>query len=89
MPTFAKLTSTTTHEFYEEDAGTNYAQARYLLYYLQERGLLVRYYQEFLANHDKDPTGYETLKRVLGLTQRDMPSFERDWATWVLRLRFP
>jgi len=89
VPTFAALTSTTTHEFYEEDAGTNYAQARYLLYYLQERGLLVRYYRQFHANQDKDPTGYESLKKILGLTQRDMPAFERDWASWVLRLRFP
>jgi hypothetical protein len=34
MPTFETLCSTTTREFYKEDPGTNYAQARYLLYYL-------------------------------------------------------
>jgi hypothetical protein len=89
VPTFKALTSTTTNEFYADDRGTNYAQARYLLYYLQERGLLVRYYHQFFANQAKDPTGYETLKKVLGLTQRDMPAFEREWATYVLALRFP
>ncbi len=89
VPTFETLTSTTSDEFYGEDSGTNYAQARYLLYYLQERGLLVRYYREFHANRDSDPTGYETLTKILGLTQRDMRKFERDWARYVLGLRFP
>ncbi|MBW2256623.1 MAG: C39 family peptidase [Deltaproteobacteria bacterium] len=49
VPSFRFLTHTTTHEFYEEDPGTNYAQARYLLYYLQEKGLLVEYYRAFHA----------------------------------------
>jgi len=89
VPTFERLTSTTTNEFYEKDPGTNYAQARYLLYYLQEKGLLVRYYRRFHANRERDPTGYQTLKDVLGLTQRDIPGFERDWARYVLALRFP
>jgi hypothetical protein len=89
VPSFEHLTSTTTEEFYERDPGTNYAQARYLLYYLQESGLLVRYYREFLANRERDPTGYETLQGVLGRTRRDMPAFQREWAEYVLKLRFP
>ncbi len=40
VPTFGILCSTTTHQFYRADPGTNYAQARYLCYYLQEKGLL-------------------------------------------------
>ena len=47
MPTFKELCSTTTREFYGRDPGTNYSQARYLCYYLQEHGLLVKYYHEF------------------------------------------
>ena len=39
MPSFKELTAMTSGEFYNEDRGTNYAQARYLCYYLQERGL--------------------------------------------------
>ena len=30
-----------------------YAQARYLCYYLQEKGLLQKYYKEFVANQAK------------------------------------
>jgi hypothetical protein len=73
--------------FYERDPGTNYAEARYLLYYLQHKGLLVRFYREFRANRDKDPTGYETLRRVLG--ESDMEAFQRRWEAFVADLVFP
>ncbi|HEX3101003.1 MAG TPA: hypothetical protein VHQ01_04390, partial [Pyrinomonadaceae bacterium] len=39
VPTFKALTSMSNREFYREDTGTNYSQARYLCYYLQEKGL--------------------------------------------------
>ena len=41
-----------------DDRGTNYAQARYLCYYLQEHGLLDHFYRDFLARQAQDPTGY-------------------------------
>jgi len=87
VPSFEALTSTTRHQFYEDDPGTNYAQARYLLYYLQEKELLVRYYRELVANRNRDPTGYRTLRRVL--EEKDMTAFQRRWEELVLRLRFP
>jgi hypothetical protein len=86
MPTFETLCGTTTREFYNEDPGTNYAQARYLLYYLQEEGLLEKYYHEFRRSAKDDPTGYETLKRVLG--EEDMEAFQKKWTEYVLGLRF-
>ncbi|MBN2296428.1 MAG: C39 family peptidase [Pirellulales bacterium] len=87
VPSFKTLTSTSTHEFYEEDPGTNYAQARYLCYYLQEHDLLEKFYHSFYAKRKTDPTGYETLKEILG--RRDMAKFKRDWESYVLELRFP
>jgi hypothetical protein len=87
VPTFEKLTATNDRQFYREDSGTNYAQARYLLLYLQERGLLRRFYEEFATGHRADPTGYRTLARVLG--SPDMARFQRDWSAWVLGLKFP
>lgn len=86
VPTFKALTSMTDREFYREDTGTNYAQARYLFYYLQEKNLLVKYYKEFTANVKTDPTGYKTLGRVLG--ERDMAAFQRRWEAFVMKLRF-
>jgi len=86
-PSFKDLTATTTHQFYHMDKGTNYAQARYLCYWLQEEGLLVKFYHAFVAARKDDPTGYETLKRILGET--DMDAFKKRWEAWVLTLRFP
>lgn len=86
VPSFKTLCSTTDHEFYREDPGTNYSQARYLCYYLQEKGLLGRFYREFVKAHENDAGGYETLKKVLGVT--DMDQFKADWEKWVLALRF-
>ena len=71
-------------DFYGDTQGVNYAQSRYLLYYLQEKGLLLTFYKQFQANRKTDPTGYETLKAVLGET--DMHQFQRKWEKYVLDL---
>jgi hypothetical protein len=86
LPSFKTLCSTTSEEFYEKDKGSNYAQARYLCYYLQQKGLLQKFYRRFYANRKDDPTGYETLQDVLG--QPDMAEFQKEWETYVLKLRF-
>lgn len=86
VPSFAVLTSTNDAQFYEQDPGSNYAQARYLLYYLQEKGLLRDYYRRFHENAERDPTGYQTLKELLG--QPDMDAFFTVWRDYVLELEF-
>lgn len=86
VPTFRKLTSTTDAQFYDDDTGVHYAEARYLLYYLQQRGLLERFYKEFALHHATDPTGYATLMRVLG--NPDPVAFRKTWERFVMRLRF-
>jgi hypothetical protein len=70
--------------FYDDDRGTNYAQARYLCYYLQERGLLVRFYRDFFKARAADTTGFDTLQHVLGET--DMDAFQKKWEKFVLEL---
>ncbi|HTY87578.1 MAG TPA: hypothetical protein VMB80_08950 [Candidatus Acidoferrum sp.] len=88
---FRRLTSMSAGEFYGDEGSTNYyayyAQARYLCYYLQEKGLLKTYYREFSANVKQDPTGYETLQRVLRTS--DMEKFKQQWEDFVLQLRKP
>ena len=85
LPSFKTLCGTTTREFYK-DAGTNYAQARYLCYYLQERDLLIDYYKAFRKNSLTDPGGYETLKEIL--KREDMDTFQDEWEQYVSKLRF-
>jgi hypothetical protein len=87
IPSFEKLTATTSHQFYSEDCGTNYSQARYLCYYLQEHKLLVKFYNAFVSNHQDDPTGYKTLQDVLGTD--DMEAFTKKWEAFVSELTFP
>ena len=87
LQSFSSLMSTTQNEFYEADPGTHYAQARYLLYYLQERGLLVRYYHHFVAHQAQDATGQASLREILG--ESDLAEFQKRWEPWVLGLRFP
>ncbi|HUQ34135.1 MAG TPA: hypothetical protein VM095_18585 [Pyrinomonadaceae bacterium] len=84
VPSFKTLTATTTSAFYNQDKGTNYGQARYLCYYLQERGLLVKFYKEFYANRRDDPTGYKTLQSILN--EPDMEAFQKKWEKFVLGL---
>lgn len=81
---FKELTALNADDFYTKETGTNYAQARYLLYYLQERGLLTRFYREFLANRATDPTGFDTLKKTLGV--EDLDAFRKEWEKFVLGL---
>lgn len=87
VPSFPSLCATTDRQFYEQDKGTNYAQARYLCYYLQEHGLLGKFYHQFRANSARDPSGCQTLQEILG--RPDMDAFKRQWEAWVLELTFP
>lgn len=87
LPSFYDLLGTTSDEFYSSRRGDNYAQARYLCYYLQERGLLVDFYHEFYRNRQKDPSGVETLKKILG--ENDLKAFQVKWEKFVAKLRFP
>jgi hypothetical protein len=90
VPEFSELCGTTTDQFYGEDKGTNYAQARYLCYYLQEKGLLQKFYREFFRNREKDPSGYETLKRILELKdEKAAREFKKQWEEFVMGLKFP
>jgi hypothetical protein len=85
VPTFRKLMSLDTSAFYDDARGTHYGSSRYLCYYLQQRGLLVKFYREFYAHQKEDPTGYKTLQRIL--RTRDMNAFQRRWEKYVLGLK--
>jgi hypothetical protein len=84
VPPLRTLCATTSDQFYHKDRGTNYSQTRYLCYYLQEHGLLRKFYHAFRARCEQDPTGYGTLKQILG--EDDMDAFQQQWQAWVLAL---
>ena len=87
VPALSEIASMGEWKFYGDDSGTHYASSRYLLYYLQEQGLLRRYFQAFLRYRSEDESGWRALKEVLG--ESDMVAFQRRWERYVLTLSFP
>lgn len=85
VPSFKTLMAMDVGAFYNDGRGTNYAQSRYLCYYLQERKLLVKFYREFVSRQKTDPTGFESLQKVLA--ESDMDAFKIKWESFVLGLK--
>ena len=84
VPSFRDLTRLTGRAFYQGHHSLNYAQARYLLYALQEGGLLVPYYRAMTARLGSDPTGYAALVQVVG--ESDLTRFQGRWEAEMLKL---
>lgn len=84
VPAFKTLTALDSNAFYNEDKGVNYAQARYLCYYLQEQGVLVKFYREFHAQQKDDASGFKALQKTLA--EPDMDAFKTKWEKFVLGL---
>jgi hypothetical protein len=82
LPDLATLLATSSAEFYAAEYDS-YAYARYLMAYLQERGVLVDFYRRFRDDPD-DATGAATLRAVLGVDE--LAAIEPAWRRWVLGL---
>lgn len=83
VPSFRALTALDHEGFYDDDTGVHYAAARYLVYWLQEKGLLHAFIAKALAQKSKDPTAYRALEEVLGQSpERARP----EWETFVKAL---
>ena len=82
------LITMTNDEFRGDNESLNYANARYLCFYLQERDLLARFYKASREAHKDgtDTTGWDTFRLVI-----DEPpdEFEKKWHAWVRTLRWP
>lgn len=82
LPALSKLLATSRDEFYEADYDS-YAYARYLLLYLQDHGVLTKFYKAFVAD-ETDLTGKAALEATLGET---LEAFEPKWRKWAAALR--
>jgi hypothetical protein len=81
LPPLAQLVATTRDEFYAASWDA-YAQARYLIYYLQEHAKLKAFYDAALADkHDK--THKAALESVLG---ESLEKFDPAWQKWVMKV---
>lgn len=77
------LVNTSDDEFYGENSGFYYAQARYLCYYLQENGLLKKFYKTFRERFNEDNTGKIFLEEILNT---DLKSFDAEFKKFILSL---
>jgi len=84
VPTLEGLVRTA--HFRGPGEGVRYAYARYFCLYLQERGLLGRFYRRFRDHHAEDPTGERSLQVVLG--NRPLQHVHRDFLAWVQGLDY-
>lgn len=67
-----------------EHEAVDYAHARYLCLFLQERGLLSAYYRKLRFAHDRDPTGAETLQELLNAGS--LAEIDREFRAWAAGL---
>jgi hypothetical protein len=79
------LVKTNEDEFYGDGSEFNYAQARYLCMYLQEKGLLKKYYKAFRDNYSNDNTGKITLEKIAG---KNLNELDKDYVEWVKTLKY-
>ena len=89
-PSFAELLSSDAVTFYGEERGTNYAQARYLLYFFQEQGVLVELWRRLVAGGAQEDGGLRVLAAMAErLGYADLGAFRRAWESFVLGVRYP
>lgn len=89
----------TARDFRGELEGLNYAQARYFVMYMQQRGLLRGFYREYRTLHEKEaaarregedvPEAPLDVRVVEGLFEREIDEVDADWRKWSAELRFP
>lgn len=80
-----RLMKTNWEEFYGDGSDVNYAQARYLCMYLQEKGLLKKYYQNFRDTYSEDNTGITQIEKITG---KSISQLDADYVAWVKTLKY-
>lgn len=84
VPKLSTLIATSDEAFYGDETGVHYAMARYLCFWLQERGLLIRFVQRAQALKGEDGSGARALEEVLG---GPPDTFQGEWQKFVLGLK--
>jgi hypothetical protein len=80
-----KLVKTDSDEFYGSRSDVNYSQARYLCLYLQENGLLKKFYKSFRDTYKDDNTGKTQLEKVTG---KSITELDADYVSWAKTLKY-
>ncbi len=82
-PSFERVGAADRSSFNGNEGGLLYATARYLLYWLQEKGVLVRYFHAFRDRFSADSSGMRILSDLLA---QPLPELRREWERYVSEL---
>ena len=63
-----------------------YAQSRYVMLYLHQKGRLREWYKRYKQTFAEDPSGVKALEAVLN---GNLPAIEKDWLEWAAALKPP
>jgi hypothetical protein len=83
--TLEELFKTNDDEFYGENSGFNYSQARYFCLYMQEKGLLKKFYKAFRTGVSKDPTGIAFAEELFG---KKLKEIDKTFLIWAEKLKY-
>ena len=69
---------------YMRQASIAYAQSRYMLFYMWEKGFLKKFYAEYTnkGNYKGDKTALQSFEAAFG---KPLNEVERDWKAWLLQ----
>jgi hypothetical protein len=79
------LMKTSDDEFYGDKSDLNYSQARYFCMYMQEKGLLRKFYKAFKGGYDNDKTGADTIEKTFG---KKLVVIDKEYTAWVKTLKY-
>ncbi len=74
------MMETNDEELYGKRTSFFYGQSRYLLMYLQEEGLLEKFYREFRDTYDTDETG---ITQIAAVTGRPVTDLEEEYLRYI------
>lgn len=76
----------TQRDFYGRQQGLNYAQARYFVMYMQQRGLLRKFYEHFRDHHAGSGADAKAVEHVF---DAELAKVEASFLQWVMTLPWP
>lgn len=80
-----KLLMTNYDEFYGDKSDVNYSQARYFCMYLQESGMLKKFYRLFRDTYSEDNTGKIQIEKI---TVKSLSELDKEFVAWVSTLKY-
>jgi hypothetical protein len=83
-----KMMMRLSHRQFMMTAQLGYAQSRYMLFYMHEKGLLKKFYDEYTRkeSYAGDKTALESYEVVFG---KPIEAVERDWKAWIAKQKAP